>query len=217
MAWHVHELLWDKKRAEAKWGQDLADKSVKRRMEDKIMKLAVVGHSMEVREEGSIAEALFSYESKEKSLQKALDSALGREKKKRRTHRSGGSSDSSRGDCRGPMRATSSCRRRTTRSRSSHRHRTRSGTSPTQQARCASSNPSSFARAPSRVASPSPASCGSFDGPDDGADYAALGFATPAPKESAKMTSDAEHRRVAIRRDQPVRLATQGPDAEFPS
>ena len=56
-AWFMRELMYTEEEAESKWDRDSADKTVRRKHEEDVLKLAVVGHTQEIREVGKITQS----------------------------------------------------------------------------------------------------------------------------------------------------------------
>ena len=158
----MREKLFTSEEADKRWRDDKNDKGVRRKIEDDTLKLAVIGHTQEIRESGSIVqEKTTPAESKESSLTRALGEVDREYKKskKRRVH----SEDRTPSGLR-RQRSSRSQRCRSSSSGSSHgrcavrRGRSRSrSTSPRsyRKPRGTSSCPSTIGRPPLRPPSPS--------------------------------------------------------------
>ncbi len=72
-AWYMREKLFTSEEADKRWLEDKNDKNVRRKIEDRTLKLAVVGHTQEMRESGSIVQAKTTpAESTESTVKRAL-------------------------------------------------------------------------------------------------------------------------------------------------
>ena len=161
-AWYMREKLFTSEEADKRWRDDKNDKSVRRKIEDDTLKLAVIGHTQEIRESGSIVqEKTTPAETKESSLKRALVEVDREYKKskKRRVHSEHRTPSGLR-----RQRSSRSQRCRSSSSGSSHgrcavrRGRSRSrSTSPRshRKPRRTSSCPSTIGRPPLRPPSPS--------------------------------------------------------------
>ncbi len=71
-AWYMREKLFTSEEADKRWLQDKNDKSVRRKVEDRTLKLAVVGHPQEMRESGCMQAKTTPAESTESVVKRAL-------------------------------------------------------------------------------------------------------------------------------------------------
>jgi hypothetical protein len=84
-AWYMREMLYTEAQADKQWADDVADRAVRRRVEDEILKIAVAGHTQEIRETGKIVKVSSGVAvSQESSRKRALFAALDKDLRKSR-------------------------------------------------------------------------------------------------------------------------------------
>ena len=94
-AWFLRELLYTEEEAESKWHRDFADKTVRRKHEEDVLKLAVVGHTQEIREVGKITQSSTGPEAfQATSSKRALHAVVDKDNRRPRNPR-GSSEDES--------------------------------------------------------------------------------------------------------------------------
>jgi hypothetical protein len=122
-AWYMREQSFTSEEADKRWREDKHDKGVRRKFEENTLKLAVIGHTQEIRESGSVVQAKTTpAQSKESSLKRALLVEVDGEYKKSKKRRV-------------PSEDRTPSRRR--RRRSSRSQRCRSSSSGSSPGRCA--------------------------------------------------------------------------------
>ena len=88
-AWLMRELLYTEEEAESKWDRS-ADKTVRRKHEEEVLKLAVVGHTQEIPEVGKITQSSTGLEAfQATSSKRALHAVVDKDNRRPRNPRMG--------------------------------------------------------------------------------------------------------------------------------